>query len=324
MSKDSASGEGRHPIQVVARRTGLSADSIRAWERRYGAVSPARSPTSRRLYSDRDIERLLLLRWATLAGRRIGDVAGLPSGELAELVRGDEVSESQAPRTDSAASESLAAHLEETMAAIGRLDGPGLEASLNRAAIELSVPALLEDFLLPLMQAVGARWQEGSIGVYHEHLATALVRPLLEFVRSGHSRPFPAPDIVLTTPAGQPHELGALMAAVVAAVEGWRTTYLGPNLPAPDIASAAVGRNARAVGISISYEDRGTERELAKLVGLLPDDVTLFVGGRASGRYVETVEGPRTRRVRDLREFRSELRLLRSNPPYRPAPPPDL
>ena len=72
-------GEGKHPIQIVARRTGLTPDVIRVWERRYEAVLPRRTSTNRRLYSDRDVERLQLLRRATLAGRRIGDVARLRS-----------------------------------------------------------------------------------------------------------------------------------------------------------------------------------------------------------------------------------------------------
>jgi len=69
----------QHPIQVAARRSGLTSDVIRAWERRYRAVEPGRSATNRRLYSDDDVERLLLLGQVTRAGRRIGDVAGLPA-----------------------------------------------------------------------------------------------------------------------------------------------------------------------------------------------------------------------------------------------------
>ena len=77
----------RHPIQVVSRRTGLSQDVIRVWERRYHAVSPERSPTNRRLYSDEDIQRLALLRRATKGGRRIGDVAGLSDEQVQRIAR---------------------------------------------------------------------------------------------------------------------------------------------------------------------------------------------------------------------------------------------
>src|SRR5512145_2591390 len=79
----------RHPMRVVTRRTGLSADMLRAWERRHEVVTPSRSANGRRLYSDTDIERLGLLYRATLAGRSIGQVAGLSTAQLAALVRKD-------------------------------------------------------------------------------------------------------------------------------------------------------------------------------------------------------------------------------------------
>lgn len=79
----------QHPIRVVALRTGLSPDLIRAWEKRYQAVVPQRTDTARRLYSDLDVDRLKLLKLATEGGRRIGDIAGLPFQELRELVSTD-------------------------------------------------------------------------------------------------------------------------------------------------------------------------------------------------------------------------------------------
>jgi MerR family transcriptional regulator, light-induced transcriptional regulator len=88
-------GKPRHPMRVVTRRTGLSADLLRAWERRYEVVTPARSESGRRLYSDADIERLRLLYRATLAGRTIGQVAELPTDALAALVRRDAAADAE-------------------------------------------------------------------------------------------------------------------------------------------------------------------------------------------------------------------------------------
>ena len=84
--------EQGHPIRVVARRTGLTSHVIRVWEKRYGAVSPLRTPTNRRLYSDRDVERLQLLHRAILAGHSIGQIAQLPNERLRALVAADEMS----------------------------------------------------------------------------------------------------------------------------------------------------------------------------------------------------------------------------------------
>ena len=88
--KGELSRKPRHLIQVVGRRTGISSDVIRAWERRYGAVISQRTETNRRLYTDDDIEKLTLLKRATSAGRRIGDIARLSYDDLFELVMGDE------------------------------------------------------------------------------------------------------------------------------------------------------------------------------------------------------------------------------------------
>src|SRR5690349_14200348 len=79
----------RHPIQVVARRTGLSADVIRAWEKRYAVVTPVRSETGRRLYSEADVERLRQVARATLTGRTVAQAAALPLEELAALARAE-------------------------------------------------------------------------------------------------------------------------------------------------------------------------------------------------------------------------------------------
>src|SRR5215218_7868055 len=123
----STSNAPRHPIGVVARRTGLKPDLIRAWERRYGAVEPGRTETRRRFYSDDDVERLLLLRRVVSTGRGISQVAGLSNEELAEsfLVR--------------------------CLAAAQGLDVRELEIQLDRASVAFSRTTLLEKLLVPLM-----------------------------------------------------------------------------------------------------------------------------------------------------------------------------
>ena len=82
--------ETKHPIQIVSRRTGLSADVIRAWERRYKAVKPSRSANGRRLYSDNDVKKLMLLQRIISGGRRIGDIAKLNIKNLESLIESDE------------------------------------------------------------------------------------------------------------------------------------------------------------------------------------------------------------------------------------------
>lgn len=303
-------GEPRHPIQVVSRRTGLSPDVIRVWERRYRAVRPQRSLTNRRLYSDDDLDRLLLLRRATLLGRAIGQVASLETAALRRIVEADETAVQRAPRVaePSPGDPAAARRLDAALEAVRGMDAVRLRAVLHDAAIELSTPVLLQQVLGPLMHAVGEEWLRGTLRVHHEHLASALVRALLEALRDGQPRSFAGPEILVTTPPDELHELGALMACVVAAAEGWRVTYLGPNLPMDDLAQAAMERKARAVALSVVFGDRNGDlgADLQRLRRALPERTDLLLGGGAARRFAAT--GATI--VDDLPQFRAELRRL--------------
>lgn len=310
------SDEPRHPIQVVARRTGLTADVIRAWERRYNAVEPRRSPNNRRLYSDADVERLQLLRRATTAGRRIGDVFELSVDVLREMVAEDEraAGDVRPPVPATQRSTRAAEHYAVCMKSIERLDAEELERAFAAAAVALTPPALVDDLLVPLMTEVGDRWHRGAIRPVHEHMTTATVRSFLAGVMDGRASRGALADLVVTTPSGQTHELGALMAAVTSALDGWRVTYLGPSLPAEEIAAAAEQREARAVALSIIYppDDPRLPNELRKLRRLLPQNVTLIVGGAGAAGYADALDEIGARRLTRYGELRDELASLRS------------
>ena len=298
----------RHPIQVVVRRTGLTPDVLRAWERRYGAVVPARSATGRRLYSDGDIERLRLLRRATLAGRSIGQVATLPTEALTAIVREDEVREAESPavalRSDEGAV--IARHLAEAKQAVAALDARHLSAVLSRVAVGLSLSDFVESVLGPLLQHVGDAWHAGSLTVAHEHAASAVVRQVLGDMLGASGEDDGVPTMVAATPAGERHEFGAMMAAATAAAMGWHVVYLGPDLPADSIAVAAARHAARVVALSVvspaSAEDVG--REIAEIRSRLPKDVALLVGGVGCTPAMESAGAVR---VADLSALRALL-----------------
>jgi methanogenic corrinoid protein MtbC1 len=316
MNKDiRASAEPRHPIKVVARRTGLTPDVLRVWEKRYGAVSPTRVDTGRRLYSDADVQRLLLLRRATLGGRRIGQVAGLPTDELEMLVTTDEAAMAAAPRPAGAkpAAGRTNHHLEASLDAVLRLDAPALENVVSGAAVALSTPALLDEVLIPLLHIIGEQWRVGTARVANEHLATAVTRSLLGRLRVTTEAVNGAPEVIVTTPAGQLHELGAMMAAMTAASEGWRVTYLGPNLPAEEIAAAAAQRNARAVALSVVYpaDDPRVAEELRRLRELVGPEITILVGGSGAEHYAHILDDAGIRRRSDFATFRQDLESIR-------------
>jgi DNA-binding transcriptional MerR regulator/methanogenic corrinoid protein MtbC1 len=302
--------EPRHPIQVVARRTGLSADVIRAWERRYQVVEPTRANGSRRLYSDADVERLTLLRRATSAGRRIGDVAGLSTSALRELVSDDAESEAGVAIPGGSAA---AQHLQVCRKAVRQLDPVGLHQCLANAAVTLSTPVLLEQLIGPLMHDIGVQWREGELRVCHEHMATPQVSGFLHAMVQAAASATSGPIVIVATPAGQHHEVGALMAALTAATEGWAVIYLGADLPAEDIAAAALQRGARAVALSLTFppDDPALADELRRLSAALPDAVDLLVGGGSVDAYAEVLDQIGISRVNDFSLFRQELERLR-------------
>jgi DNA-binding transcriptional MerR regulator/methylmalonyl-CoA mutase cobalamin-binding subunit len=306
-------------MQVVTRRTGLSADLLRAWEKRHEVVAPTRSESGRRLYSDADVERLGLLYRATLAGRGIGHVAGLSTPELARLVRQDANAErsggaAQRPlRRALPAGDHLVAYLDECVRAIERLDAAGLEAALRRAVVALPADALLDELVAPLLDRVGTSWREGTFRPVHGHLASAVLRRVLDRIIETGVSPAATPNLVVATPVGQFHEFGAMLAAATAATEGWRVTYLGVSLPSEDIAAAVTLTRARALALSIVYpaSEPAVGHELRRLGALLPKGSVVLVGGSASAGYRPVLDEIGATLVPDLASLRSQLRTLR-------------
>jgi DNA-binding transcriptional MerR regulator/methylmalonyl-CoA mutase cobalamin-binding subunit len=302
-------------MKVVARRTGLSPHVIRMWEKRYGAVAPARTETRRRLYTEADITRLGLLRQATLLGHSISRIATLSTEQLRALIEEEVATAPPVPPKPPAHPDTLLAQstLDACLDAVQRLDAVALETTLMRARVMLSHTAFLETLIIPLMQAIGDLWYQGVLRIMHEHLTSAVVRTLLGGLLLAPGLADTAPHFVATTPAGQLHELGALCVASMASVDGWRVTYLGPNLPAEDIAAAVQQDQARAIGLSIIYppDDPHLPQELARLHRYLAADVTVFVGGLGSAGYQKILESLGVVRPRDLQEFRRHLETLR-------------
>lgn len=312
MADQFRSTQKRHPIQVVARRTGLTPDLLRAWEKRYGVVAPSRSEGGRRLYSDEDIERLRLLHRATRAGRRIGRVAALEAEELAALVREDEREEAEALVERRGAGAAADPHLQAALDAMERLDARALEAALNRAMVMLSSPVLIEEVAAPLLERVGELWSEGEVRPAHEHVLSAVLLRVLGKLIEAAGPPRLESSLVVTTPAGLHHEFGALFVAATAAGEGWRVTYLGRDLPAADIAAVARDTDADVVALSIVYPAGApeVERELRALRRELSPDKTLLIGGAAARSYAEVLDEMGAIVLTDMEGLRQQLRDL--------------
>jgi DNA-binding transcriptional MerR regulator/methylmalonyl-CoA mutase cobalamin-binding subunit len=306
--------EPRHPIQVVARRSGLTPDVLRAWEKRYGVVEPERSVGGRRLYSNADISRLNLLREATEAGRRIGDVAQLEPERLESLVREDREARNAGSTPPAVEREGSRATrlLDECLDAVRAFDGPGLEAALERAAVLLSPVTLTDDLVGPLMERIGLLWWENELSPSAEHLATPIVRAVLNKLASMMRQPADAPTILVATPARQRHDIGAALAAVAAAAAGWKPIFLGADLPADEIAAAAKRLAVTAVALSIVHpaDDASLDEELRRLRWSLGNRVPILVGGRAAPGYRQGLDEAAAMLFHDLASFQTALAAL--------------
>lgn len=229
--------------RAVVLRTGVPADTFRAWERRYGLPAPARSEGNRRLYSDRDIATISWLRDQTRAGVTIS--------QAVEMFRAREESQDQDSSGPGAVAVALAA-TDEPVSANGRLarytaglvnalvayDAESATRLLDEAAALLSVENLCLSIVQPALYEVGVLWERGDIPVSSEHFATSFaVRRLGSLFNASRPEQGAGP-IVAACLEGELHEAGLLMTCLFLSRRGYRVIYLGPNLPTNDLIAA--------------------------------------------------------------------------------------
>lgn len=273
-AKDRAEDDATYSMRVVTRLTGLAADTIRAWERRYGAVEPARTGGNTRRYRAEDVRRLTLLRDATARGHRIGDVARLGEEALLALASSEGTLSAGAAEADAGPGASLAhgasgpdgtfawlrrAYLE----AISRYETRRAAELLARAAVVFPPRDFVFELMLPIMVEAGERWEHGEISVAQEHLVSQQARSLLDTILR-LSSPHPgAPRLIAATPEGQLHEFGALAGSMLAVLRGLDVLYLGPQVPAADLIATREATGAAVILLSVVY--RGSARAVAEL-----------------------------------------------------------
>lgn len=316
-----------HGIAVVEHRTGISQHLLRAWERRYGVVTPLRTEAGQRLYSDEDIERLRLVRVVTAAGRRVGQVTSLSLDELRELARRDAsesipVEKSEwtargrgAARTDVTDSTGLTdaeEHLRACAEAVERLDGGATYTLLMRAAVALNPRGFIDGVAVPLLRRVGSDWENGTLPPTHEHVLSVALRRVLSWLVEVLPAPAGAPLVMFATLPGQRHEFGAMLAAAVAASSQWRVSYLGADLPVNDIAQAALLARADVVAVSVlgPVDIRVLRRELGDLRSALPESVSLIAGGDTAAIHARALRSSGATVLPDLDAWDAWLEMI--------------
>lgn len=301
-----------YTIKAVSRLTGVSELVIRAWETRYNAVEPERTETNRRMYSELDLQKIALLGKLTEKGHRIGAIANLSIEDLTKMlsvnVTSGLVSGQGEDKTE------FSEIIKDAIQFVKSYDSKGLEKILFEASVNYSHPELMEKIIIPLMKKVGEFWRDGILRVSHEHLTSVVVRKFLSGLSDGYKINGKAPTMIVTTPQGQYHEVGALIGASYAAADGWKVIYLGPSLPAEEIATVAREKNAKSLYLSLVYpfDDPSLGSELQKLKECLPDSTVIFAAGNAVNAYENIFLGINAKIVQDSESLRKELLKLRN------------
>lgn len=272
-----------YSLGAASRLSGVSPALMRAWEARYAAVTPERTAGGTRRYRASDIERLRLLKALVAAGRRISEVAPLDVPALRRLAQ--EIGEPLDPA------------IEAVFGALDRLDAAETERLLAMRLASLGPLRFAIDFAMPLARAVGERWSSARTSVAAEHLATSTLRSLLGSALRPPPTPLSGPHLVFATPENERHELGLLVAALVALSAGAVPIYLGPDLPLDEIAAAVASSHAAALVLSIvALSPEDAELALRGLRTRLDETVPIWIGGAGSARLskipgVERIDG---------------------------------
>lgn len=276
MRTASARPPGKYPIRVIARLTGIPIDTLRAWERRYGAVEPGRDERGR-LYDDGHLQKLKLLRRLVERGHAIGRIANLGEAELGKLLEAGLEPHDRGGKAD-------AVDLVGLLEAVDRYDLPSVDRKLGRLSAVLSAREMVHEVVLPFMRQVGQGWQEGRFTVAQEHMVSASLRNLLgSLVRLQAPRDGRA-GLVFATPPGERHELGITAAAMLAAAGGLGVVYLGSDLPTGDVLEAVRRTGARAVVLALTRTELvpPPQEAVRSVVDGVPAGVEVYVGGAAA------------------------------------------
>jgi len=257
-------------IGELARRTGVSAELLRAWEQRYGLLRPERSAGGFRLYSPSDEARV----------RRMTSLiaSGVSASEAAARATGDE------PVTqEGAATDEVARELRE---ALDRFDAGGAHQAFDRLLATVSVEIAITEVLVPLLHELGDRWETGSATIGQEHFASDLVRGRMLGIARGWANGA-GPTFVLACPPGEEHDLGLMMFGIALARRGARVVFLGADTPVATIAETV--RDVEPEGVVIAVARSVPLAAAAGELAALARDVAVYVGG--PGADEEAVRG---------------------------------
>lgn len=276
-------------ITAVERDTGISKDTLRMWERRYGFPKPDRDAAGERSYPEPQVDKLRLLKRLTDSGSRPGKIIELDLEALRRLATAAAPAVAAGERADP---EVIAQYMQ----LIREHDIMAFRDKLSKDITTNGIAATVKKVIAPLTMEVGESWRAGNLAIFEEHLFTESLHVVLRGVinqlarNPKHGRP---PRILLTTFSQEPHSLGLLMAEAWFTLEGCSCISLGTQTPMWDIVQAALRQQADVVALSFSS---GMGRQmvidgLRELRHQLPPKIEIWAGGSSTALGRRMAEG---------------------------------
>lgn len=298
-------------IQVASQLSGVASATIRAWEKRYNAVTPDRADNKHRLYSEKDIEKISLLFKLTEVGQSIGKIAHLELDELKEIYStllhrpyddkknvSNELSDSDFEKIRMSLYLSLVAY---------KIDI--LSHELEKAQNTLSPKDFALKIIVPLFREIGSKVALGEFSVTQEHTLSALTSFYAGQMIGRHYQNNKRNDlIIITTPEGEFHSIGILASALICIHHGVKIIYLGPNTPANSLAEMSNALNAKAILIGtmrglVNSESNVLENYLEQLQSLLTKKTDILVGGPIKSQTKNVLEKKKINYFSSLENF---------------------
>jgi DNA-binding transcriptional MerR regulator len=229
-------------IGEVSKRVGASPELLRAWERRYGLLRPARSAGGLRLYSPADVKRVSLMQQHLAAGMAAAEAAALALRDAAD---GEVARTAPGP----------AALRDELAQALDAFDEPRAQAIVDRLLALTTVEALLSEVIIPYLRQLGERWERGTASIAQEHFASAVLRGRLLGLARGWGLGL-GPAAVLACIPGEQHDLGLIAFGLALRSRGWRIVYLGPDSPIDTVANLSDALKPRLIVLNATSRER--------------------------------------------------------------------
>jgi len=267
---EAMSEPGHLRIGELSRRTNTSVDLLRAWEKRYGLLDPARSDGGYRLYSDEDVDRVRAMQ-AHLA-------EGLAAAEAARRAL-------EVPVAEPDGGELVEQSRRELMDALEHFAEGRANAVLDRLLASLTIDAVLRDVVLPYLRDLGEAWSRGEITVAQEHFASNVLRGRLLGIGRGWGEGS-GPRALLACPPREQHDLGLIAFGLALRNRGWRITYLGQDTPLSTLAQETRELEPDVVVVAASVSDR-LDDVVADLAALAQTAPLALGGAGASAELAE-------------------------------------